>query len=97
LFKAVGLISKFKDSQIFAEEETPSLPSEITASAPTSLTPRTSAKRKLDAFSMPLNTKKYSWSSKKKKALDHYKFVPESFLEKKSKEKAKCKLKLNIT
>jgi hypothetical protein len=91
LFKAAGLIKKFKDPQVFAEEKTPSLPTEIVASAPTTSTPRTSAKRKLDACSMPLNTKIYSWSSKKKKALDHYKFVPKSLVEKKSKEKGKCK------
>ena len=90
-FTAAGLILKFIDPQVCAEEETPSLPSETAASAPTTLTPRKSSKRKLDACSMPLNKKKYSWSSKKKNALDHNKFVPKSFVEKKRKEKAKCK------
>ena len=90
IFTAAGLILKFIDPQVCAEEETPSLPSETAASALTTLTPRMAVKRKLDECSMPL-PKNRAGPQRKKKALDHYKFVPKSFAEKTSKEKAKCK------
>jgi hypothetical protein len=53
-FTTAGLILKFIDPQVFAEEETPSLSSETAASALTTLTPRTAVKRKLDECTMPL-------------------------------------------